>query len=157
MLNTVGYATWAFVAGGSIPVMAILNARTARILGGPAPATVWLLAVGLTTAVVLSIILRLPLSKFGLLVGRPSPFFIGGIIVALYIMSVTALAPLFGVANTVLFVVCAQIAVAAAIDQWGLLGAPVRPVTYLRAGGITIAILGAVLSQVKSLGLGSVR
>ncbi|WP_158930043.1 DMT family transporter [Acidisphaera sp. S103] len=157
MFNAIGYAAWAFLAGASIPVMAILNARAARILGGAVSATILLLIVGLVTAVALTPIFRSPVPKIGLLASMPVPLYMGGVIVALYIMSVTALAPRFGVANTVLFVVCAQIAAAAVIDAWGLFGAAVRPVTLMRAGGISIAILGVVLSQLGSSSVGSVR
>jgi uncharacterized membrane protein YdcZ (DUF606 family) len=58
MLNTIGYAPWAFVAEGSIPVMAFLNARAVRILGGGVHATVLLLIVGLATALALTAVFR---------------------------------------------------------------------------------------------------
>jgi transporter family-2 protein len=157
MFKAIGYAAWAFVAGGSIPVMAILNARAAHILGGTVSATILLLVIGPMTALTVTPIFRVPLPKLGLLTSMPVQLYSGVVIVTLYIMKVTALAPRFGVANTVLFVVCAQIAAAAVIDAWGLFGATVRPVTLIRAGGISIALPGGVLSQLGSLGVGSVR
>ena len=144
------YALWAAMAGAFIPVMAVLNARLGRTLGEPMHAPVILFAVGLlaTSAVSALITGRMPSL---LALGGTSPInFAGGLIVAFYVISVTLLAPRFGVGNTILFVMIAQIAMSAAIDHVGLLGAAVRPVTALRLSGLAIMLAGLAVTQLAS-------
>lgn len=74
----------------------------------------------------------------------------GGLIVAFYVLSVTLLAPRFGIGNAILFVMVAQIFTSAAIDHFGLFGAILRPVSLLRAGGLAVLLLGLVISQVAA-------
>lgn len=61
------------------------------------------------------------------------------------------LAPKFGVGNAILFVMTAQIFTSAAIDQFGWFGAVVRPATAVRFAGLSLILLGLVLSQIPAL------
>ena len=140
------YSVWAFVAGASIPVMAILNAGLGRTVGGPAPATFILFSIGLMA----SLLLLLPsfsLAHIAALREAPARFLLGGIIAALYIASVTALTPKFGVGNTVMFVVSAQVIASVPIDFWGLFGAPQKVVTPTRIVGLCLLLAGLIVAQ----------
>lgn len=148
MLRFAGYAVWAAAAGALIPFMAILNGRLGRALGDPLLAPVLLFAVGLVTSLVVALFvtghvpdLRQALSA------RPIDF-AGGAIVAGYVISVTLLAPRFGIGNTILLVMTAQIFTSALIDHFGLLGAMVRPLTGLRSLGLAVMLAGLALTQV---------
>lgn len=144
------YALWAAAAGAGIPVMAVLNARLDRALGGASYAAMALFAVGFATTLLLSILLagRWP-DMTTLSSTRPGDF-AGGVIVAGYIFSITMLAPRFGVANAILFVMTAQIFTSAAIDHFGLFGASVRPLTAVRALGLLVMLLGLLISQMAA-------
>jgi transporter family-2 protein len=143
----VRYALWAAAAGAFIPVMAVLNARLGKALGAPAQAPVILFAIALAVALAASAALTgaLP-SPAGLRASAPVTY-LGGVIVAFYVISVTILAPRFGIGNTILFAMIAQILTAATIDHFGLFGAAIRPVTALRAGGLALLLLGLVITQ----------
>ena len=114
------YALWAFAAGVLIPVMAVLNGTLSRATGNPYLATVVLFAVGL---VVSATVLAFKGFDGAQNLTRVSPLlYLGGVIVAFYVLSVSVLAPRFGVGNTILFVVAAQVVTSAIIDHFACSG-----------------------------------
>ena len=66
---------------------------------------------------------------------------------AFYVFSVTVLVPKFGVGNTILFAMTAQIVTSAVMDQFGLFGAPIRPVNVMRLAGLGLMLAGLFLAQ----------
>lgn len=144
------YAMWAFAAGTLIPAMAILNARLGRILGEPAHAAVVLFAVGLFAASAANVALTRRFPSLVALSASSPINFAGGAIVAFYVLSVTMLAPRFGIGNVILFAMTAQILTAALIDHFGLFGAPVRRLTTGRFLGIAILFAGLAISQLAT-------
>ncbi len=150
-MTYVRYAIWAACAGAFIPVMAVLNVRLGKALGEPVHAAFLLFAVGLVATGLASVLLtgRLPSLT---LMGHVEPVnYGGGLIVGFYVLSITMLAPKFGVGNAILFVMTAQIFTSAAIDQFGWFGAVVRPATAVRFAGLSLILLGLVLSQIPTL------
>ena len=71
-----------------------------------------------------------------------------GFAIAFYVCAITYLSPRFGVGNAVMLVVAAQIASSAAIDHFGLFGAPHKPIDLMRAGGLAIMVAGVVIAQI---------
>ena len=148
-MSTVSYAVWALAAGALIPLMAILNAGVARTAGGQVQATVILFATGLIAALVLAAMTRARVPDPQALL-RISPHqYMGGLIVGFYVLSITFLAPRFGVGNAILFAVTAQLITSALIDHFALAGAAMRPLTTMRAMGLLIVICGVVIIQVS--------
>lgn len=147
MLNYILYALWAFAAGVVIPVMATFNAQLARSIGSPPAAVALLFGVAFLTALVYLLSARTPLPDISTLLSTKRYLFTGGLMTAFYVISVTILIPKFGVGNTILFVVCAQMCSSAIIDNWGLFGVPVRPVSWLRLAGLVVIFVGLVLVQ----------
>lgn len=76
----------------------------------------------------------------------PFYYYLAGVFVAFYVLSVTWVAPQFGVGNAVAFVLLGQIIAMAAIDQFGLLGAPVRAITLQRLIGLILMSVGVLLA-----------
>jgi transporter family-2 protein len=66
---------------------------------------------------------------------------------AFYLLSITFVAPKFGVGNAVFFVLIGQMISAAAIDHFGLFGAQVSPISLTRAAGIGLMACGVWLTQ----------
>ncbi|MDB6005466.1 MAG: hypothetical protein JWR15_2453 [Prosthecobacter sp.] len=147
MLNYVIYALWAFAAGAVIPVMATFNAQLARSIGSTPAAVLILLFVGLLGAMAYQFMTRTPLPEISTLLNAKGYLYTGGLLVVFYMISVTLLIPKFGVGNTILFVVCAQMCSSALIDHWGLFGVPVRPISWLRFIGLLVILGGLVLVQ----------
>jgi len=69
------------------------------------------------------------------------------VLIAFYVLSITFIAPKFGVGNAVFFVLLGQLVSAAAIDHFGLFGAQISPLSVTRAGGITLMAAGVYLTQ----------
>ena len=144
------YAIWSAAAGALIPLMAVLNARLGRSLGAPTLAPVVLFGVAFIAALFVHLIgsARWPTGQ-DLQQLRPIDL-AGGLIVAFYVLSITLLAPRFGVGNAILFVMVAQIFTSAAIDHFGLFGAAVRLLSPGRIAGLLVLLLGLAMTQVLS-------
>jgi transporter family-2 protein len=147
-MSTVSYALWAFAAGALIPLMAILNAGLARTVGGPIQAAVILFMVALAASFLVAAIASVRIPELQALVRISPAKYAGGVIVAFYVLSITFLAPRFGVGNAILFAVTAQLLSSAVIDHFALAGAALRPLTSIRVLGLTIVIIGVVLTQI---------
>ncbi|WP_127114271.1 DMT family transporter [Shimia sediminis] len=146
MSQTFQYAGVMLLAGIGIPVLAALNAALGQRLGSPLAAGVVLFCVALTTA----IFVLLVSGQSNLLAGltsSPKHLFLGGVLVAFYVLTITWIAPKFGVGNAVFFVLLGQLISAAAIDHFGLFGAQVSPLSLARAGGIAVMAAGVWLTQ----------
>jgi transporter family-2 protein len=63
------------------------------------------------------------------------------------VLSVTFIAPHFGVGNAVFFVLLGQLISAAAIDHFGLFGARVSSLDATRALGIALMATGVFITQ----------
>jgi transporter family-2 protein len=156
-MSIIGYAAWAFAAGALIPLMAILNAGLARASGGIVQATVLLFAIGLISSLVLAALLTVRVPSLSTLMAVAPRQYAGGLIVAFYVLSITFLAPRFGVGNAILLAVMAQLITAAVIDHFALAGATLRPLTILRGVGLGIVVLGVVITQAGDRLLASFR
>ncbi|MES1158522.1 MAG: DMT family transporter [Terricaulis silvestris] len=144
------YAALSLVAGALIPILAALSGAMGRTLGNPSIAA--LITAGGAFALVLAYTLATGATHV-----TPGSFaqvkplqLAAGFGIAFYLTSITYLAPRFGVGNAVMLVVAAQIASSAAIDQFGLFGAPQKPMDALRALGLGIMVVGVVIAQLAA-------
>jgi len=125
------YALIMLAAGIGIPTLAALNAELGRIMGSPAAAAAILFTVALVVAGLAALVTGpQALAKAA---EAPKYLFLGGVLVAFYVLSITYIAPSFGVGNAVFFVLIGQLISAAVIDQFGLFGAQISPLTLTRA------------------------
>jgi len=147
---TLKLAMWSALAGGLIPVMAVLNARLGRAIGTPLHALVVLTLIALCASLVISLFMTRSLPTWST-VSRAAPMdLLGGVIVCFYVFSATLLAPRIGIGNFILFAVSTQTVTSALVDHFGLFGAMVREVSGLRAAGIGLLILGLVITQMAA-------
>ncbi len=147
MHSTVSYATLMLAAGIGIPVLAALNAALGTRLGTPFAAGAILFTVALSAAVVMLFLTggHTALAKAS---EAPKHLFLAGLLVAFYVLSITWVAPRFGVGNAVFFVLLGQLVSAAIIDHFGLFGAQISPLSLARAAGIALMASGVWLTQV---------
>ncbi|NSY38530.1 DMT family transporter [Leisingera sp. ANG59] len=139
------YALIMLAAGLGIPVLAALNAALGKLIGSPASAAVVLFLIALIATVLYALVAGpQALSKIP---AAPKHLFLAGVLVAFYVLSITYVAPHFGVGNAVFFVLIGQLISAAAIDHFGLFGAQVSPLTLTRAAGISVMALGVWITQ----------
>lgn len=132
-------------AGVGVPLLAALNAQLGARIGSPAIAAAVLFTVGLAVSVGVAAVTA-GAGTLARLVSQPSYFLLGGVLMAFYLLSVTWIAPRFGLGNAILCVLMGQMVSAAAIDHWGLLSGLPRPVSALRATGLVIMAAGLTLS-----------
>ncbi len=139
------YAGIMLLAGIGIPVLAALNAALGRTIGSPSVAAATLFVVALVVALVAALltnpgaVARLP--------AAPRHLFLGGALIAFYVLTITWIAPIIGVGNAVFFVLLGQLIAAAAIDHFGLFGAVISPLSLTRAGGIALMAVGVFFTQ----------
>ena len=144
--DTMRYALVMLLAGTGIPVLAALNAQLGARIGAPVAASVVLFAVALT-ACLLVLALSGQAPALAALPSQPRHLFAGGLFVAFYVLSVTFVAPRFGVGNAVFCVLLGQMIAATLIDHFGLFGAMVRTVSMNRALGLAAMAAGLALIQ----------
>tara|TARA_A100000171_G_scaffold21794_1_gene20288 strand:+ start:73 stop:513 length:441 start_codon:yes stop_codon:yes gene_type:complete len=135
-------------AGVGIPVLAALNARLGANIGSPAAAALILFVVAFAATLIVT--LNNGIEALARLPGQPWHLFLAGLLVAFYVLSITFVAPAFGVGNAVFFVLLGQLVSAALIDHFGMFGAQVSTLTPLRAGGIAVMGLGVALTQMAA-------
>lgn len=146
MTDTMRYAAIMLAAGVGIPLLAALNAQLGARIGSPTAAAVVLFCVALVVSLAAMLVTR-GAGGLAQLSAQPVHLFLGGALVAFYVLAVTFVAPRFGVGNAVFFVLLGQMVSAAVIDQFGLFGALVRPLTLMRTAGIGFMALGLLLIQ----------
>lgn len=133
------------LAGLGIPVLAALNAALGRVIGSPSLAAAVLFVVAFCTAALVALVTGPgAVARLGL---APAHLFLGGVLVAFYVLSITYIAPVIGVGNAVFFVLLGQLIAAAVIDHFGLFGAQVSPVTLTRVAGLGLMAAGVFVTQ----------
>jgi transporter family-2 protein len=69
-----------------------------------------------------------------------------GIFGLIVISAISYMIPRVGIAASIITVVAGQLLVGVVLDHFGLLGAPVRPLDWTRAFGITVVLAGVWLT-----------
>ncbi|CAD0183630.1 hypothetical protein RUESEDTHA_00504 [Ruegeria sp. THAF57] len=140
------YAAIMLAAGIGVPILAALNAALGKLIGSPTTAAVILFAIAFLSSAL--VMLLFPgVSALSKVTDAPKHLLLGGVLIAFYVLSITHVAPHFGVGNAVFFVLVGQLISAAAIDHFGLFGAQVAPLTWIRAGGIAVMAVGVAITQ----------
>ena len=145
MSSNLVYAATMFAAGIGIPMLAALNASLGTRIGSPSAAAFVLFLVALSAATV--VMLATGPTALKAIPAQPKHLLLGGVLIAFYVLSVTYIAPHFGVGNAVFFVLLGQLVAAASIDHFGLFGAKVTPLSFTRASGIALMAAGLALTQ----------
>lgn len=140
------HAVIMLLAGIGIPILAALNAALGTRLGNPAAAATVLFLVALTSSA-LFLMIAGP-AGIGRVTEAPRHLLLAGVLIAFYVLSVTYIAPHFGVGNAVFFVLLGQLISAAAIDHFGLFGAQATTLGAARLGGIALMAVGVWLTQI---------
>jgi transporter family-2 protein len=72
-------------------------------------------------------------------------FYFGGLFVVFYVLSITWVAPRFGIGNAVSFVLLGQLVSMLTIDQFGLMGSPQTTISVQRIIGLALMAVGVFL------------
>lgn len=144
MNNTITYSVIMLLTGLGIPIMAALNGGLGNRLQSPALAASILFSVSfLIASTYLLATEGLPSKIF--LADTPWYFYFGGFFVAFYVLSITWVAPRFGVSNAVSFVLLGQLISMSIIDHFGLMGAQQFTLTWQRVFGLVLMGVGVLM------------
>ncbi|MEP7226461.1 MAG: DMT family transporter [Gemmatimonadales bacterium] len=137
----------ALAAGVLLPVQAGVNAQLRSALGSPVAAALVSFLVGTAGLAAVAVLLRTPL-PLGRAWAATTPWqWSGGLIGAVYVLAVIVLAPRLGAATLIAAVVAGQMITSLVLDQYGLVGFPVHPLTPVRFLGVALVIAGVILIQ----------
>ena len=149
MKNDLIYLLLALITGALIPVQAATNAAFSKSIGNPFITCLMVFIVGLIGMILFTIFSKTSLPSPAQLTAAPIYGYLGGIIVAIYVVMITILVPRIGVATAIAFIVTGQILCAVAIDHFGLFNVQVRPVDMTRVAGVLLMIGGIYLVMKK--------
>ncbi|GAA6207956.1 DMT family transporter [Cognatishimia sp. WU-CL00825] len=141
------YAMIMLAAGIGIPILAALNAALGQHIGSALAAGVVIFVVGFLISLTV-VILSGDLPHLAQITTAPKHLFLAGGFMAFYAITITFVAPKFGIGNAVFFVLLGQLISAAIIDQFGLFGAQISPLSLTRAAGIAVMAAGVWLTQI---------
>ncbi|GAB5376708.1 MAG: hypothetical protein AcusKO_31700 [Acuticoccus sp.] len=135
----------ALAAGVAVPLMATLNAQLGGKMGNPFAAAAVLSAVALITCIAAALATGATPAR----ITWPAPYvgYAAGLLFVLYIASITWLAPRMGLGNAIFLVLLGQLFISAAIDHYGLFGAPKVEVSPRRLLGLIVMTAGVVLAR----------
>jgi transporter family-2 protein len=143
--HPVFYALLMLVAGLGIPIMAALNGSLGAKIQSPALATSILFLVGGIISIGF-LFLSGGMPKSSPIESVPVYFYFGGFFVIFYILSITWVAPKFGVGNAVSFVLLGQLVSMAIIDHYSFLGAPQNTISFQRLIGLVLMATGVFMA-----------
>ena len=153
MNNPLVYGSIMFVAGLGIPVGAALNGGLGGRLQNPSLAAVILFSAGLLIAVA-NLLVTQGMPKLPDTGSIPWYFFAGGFFVMFYVLTITWVAPRFGVANAVAFVLLGQLVAMSCIDHFGLFGSLQTALSKQRLCGLLLMTIGIFLVLSRGVGKG---
>jgi len=121
-----------------------VNAELARVVGGPVRSALVSFAVGTLALFLLALLLTGPSWPWGRMLQAPAWVYVGGLLGAVYVVSVIVLAPRLGPLLTFALVIAGQLLASLLLEHLGLLYAR-HPVNLPRLLGLLLVLLGAYL------------
>lgn len=144
--DTLRFAAIMLITGIGVPVLAALNAQLGGRIEAPAAAASVLFAIAFLASIIV-MFMTAGLGPLAALPGQPPHLFLAGLLVAFYVLSITWIAPRFGVGNAIFCVLLGQLISAAVIDHFGLFGAVAKPLDAMRLLGLGLMAAGVALAQ----------
>ena len=144
------YIALSTVGGILIPIMAALSGGLGRTLDNPWMAAAIVSGGGFALTLAFALLNGgANISWESLQQTKPAQL-LAGAGFAFYLLSITWVGPRFGIGNAVMFVLAGQIISSAAIDHFGLFGAPQKPIDLLRAVGLVVMASGIAIAQITA-------
>lgn len=147
MNATFFYSFLAVLAGVAVPILASINAAYGQTIGNVHWASLTLCVVAFLTILAVSMANGVSIPDITTFQQASWWHFLGGCFFAIYVVSITFVAPKIGVGNAIIFVVVAQIFTSVTIDHFGFFGAAVQQLDWKRALGIVFLVIGVALAR----------
>ena len=143
--NMLSFATIMLLAGIGIPIMAAMTSALGKHLGSPVAASAFAFFTAFCIALLALMIADKSFVKQ--IPSAPKYLFVAGTFIAFYVLSISFVAPHFGIGNAIFFVLLGQLLSAAIIDHYGLFGAQINNLSMMRVSGILFMVFGVWLTQ----------
>ena len=141
----ISFATIMLIAGIGIPIMAAMTSSLGKHLVSPVAASAF--AFLMSFCIALLALVFADKSFIKQIPSVPKYFFVAGAFIAFYVLSISFVAPHFGIGNAIFFVLVGQMLSAAIIDHYGLFGAQINQLSVTRTLGIFVMVFGIWLTQ----------
>jgi transporter family-2 protein len=135
----------ALLAGALITVQTGSNARLKDAFGHPLPAVVVSSLIGIVLLVGVIVVARAPLPSLHRVATAPWTAWLGGILGAVYAVTVVVLARELGAATLMALVVTGQLVCSVLLDHFGLLGFDLHAAGIGRLLGCALLLAGTAL------------
>ncbi len=149
MKSNLIYLFMALITGALIPIQAATNAAFSKSIGNPYVTGLMVFIVGLVGMSVFVFFTGASIPTAKQLVAAPAYGYLGGLIVATYVVMITILVPRIGVGPAIGFIVTGQIIFAVIIDHFGLFNVAVRSLDAARFIGVLLIAGGVYLVMRK--------
>ena len=134
----------AIAVGAGLTVQVGMNATVNRTVGSPLWASVVNFCVGLAALLACAVLSGARVTP-GSVTQVPAWAWLGGLLGAAYVASVTVLGPRLGAVALLALVLGGQLAAALLVDHYGALGFPRAGITSTRLLGVVLVVAGTVL------------
>jgi len=135
----------AILAGMSLPVQAVLNAKMGKALGDPIYASLISFVFGAISMFIYALITKVNLGAINQAANVHWSVWLAGTMGAFYVTAVIILTPKLGAALAFSLVTAGQLGVAIILDHYGWLGMPVHIISWPRLVGILLVTVGVVI------------
>ena len=128
-----------------MPTQAATNNRMAEAVGSPVMAALISFFVGTIALIVYALAAGGNIASIASARNAPPVAWVGGLLGAFFVTATVALLPRLGVAMTFSVIIAGQMLVTLIIDHFGLLGVPVKEMSFARIAGMLLITAGVVL------------
>ncbi len=139
------YIIWGWLSGGLIAIQAITNGAMNERMGS----AIWTVAVLMALASLATLVMAFITSpQQPVLLSLPAiPYwaYLGGLVVAFYMFTITQIVPQVGLAFGLLAVIFGQLSFSLAIEHFGWFGVAQQPFEGRRIIGIVLVLAGVYL------------
>lgn len=149
MKNELLFLALALLTGALIPMQAGTNAVFSKSVGNPLLTGLMVFVVGLVGMLVLVLLSKTALPTHQQLTAAPVAGYLGGLIVATYVVMITILVPRIGVGTAIGLIVTGQVICAVTIDHFGFFNVAVRTLSPTRVAGMLLMVGGIYLVMKK--------
>lgn len=138
---------FAFVCGALVAIQASTNVVLLSSVGEVLWVAAALFLVGVIYLAIAITVVGAPIPQAGAFLKAPAWSYIGGVVVATYVVTVTFLVPRIGVTNTIVIVVSGQIVASVLIDHFGCFSVPVKEINFEKLLGVMLLVIGVYFSK----------
>lgn len=135
----------ALVVGAFLPLQVGVNSKLADAVGSPIISAFISFCVGTAALFAYILITGLPLGSVVNAKNASPISWIGGFLGAFYVAASIVLLPKLGVAMTLTLIIAGQLLMGIIMDHYGLLGVPIKPISFGRIIGVVLVLLGVLL------------